>query len=431
MKTFLFFLTFFSLNYTMDRSPQLLLAFEEDNSEPKITLSDFDSLKNRAGRLCKMLPKNISSEITPNILRIHSEGETQKLDCRSIDTVVRLECSLAANIFLSVSASNSILSTSTAQEYYDKARTHYQNALLHVIEAFKLKCYDSMEKLYQVLSAFIEAEIEATHKHSKRALDPKTQKLYHPLEKIIRRTEEASQDRPPTSLIPTDNTKDLLKALGSPKDSSLKNGYTYLKAGRTLLENLQDPTLESLNSIEITFFQALEHFISAYYRDINQGLQEAETALAELEKAHNIKKERFPKERSGPRYNLAKLKLESARKMSVGLINEDQSSEYSLERFLQEDATQEKLAPSSEDVSKAATADKRKATIPLPLDSARSHESKLHESTRAVKEDFSDSESSSKTTPLSLLKSAWKYGKRAGKGVAHGAKSLWNKLPFN
>lgn len=458
---------------SMDRPP-LILSLEEHSSGDVASksLQDFIELQERAGKLCKIVPKTISHEFDVKILRVHSEGEVDKLDCESINNLIRIECSQAAGVIASLDVSRSIMSSMFAEERYDKARERYRNALHHIQVAFGLKCYKTMDKLYQVLAAFVEAEQKALRENNKRKLDPQTQTLFEPLDKIIRKEEDKAQK----VLIPIVNTQEIVGRLAVPKspsnrspkkigglaNRSLENGNTHLKAARELLKNLQDPTLESLDNIEITLFIALEHFVTAYHRDVNQGLENAETALKELEHVHNLKKDKFGKE--GKRYNLAIKKLNDAKNLdantsaiSAKVLASDEYSDtteqtashhsnpsYSLEQFLREDATADKTTPSSEDVSHATTVNKKeKFSAPSPLNSARSEKSKISDSEKAVKEKddtnakeeivlfYLPPRSVSRSTPLSLLKSAWKNCKEAGKGTAKGAKSLWGKLPFN
>lgn len=417
----LIFGCFISILQAMEQPPCMLLAIKEYSSDPAyaIGLHNFIDLKDRAARLCKIVPKNISHEFDVKIMRIHSEGAQESLDCESINTLVHIECAHANDILKSVLVSNSIISNSLAQETYDKARIRYQNALHHIIQAFSLKCYKTMEKLHQVLTAFTEAEQQAKQINPKRELDERTQNLYYPLEKIICKTEDKN---PPVTLIPAENTRQLVRALGV-QSTSFDNGMTHLKAGQALLKNLQDPTLESLGNIEITFFLAIEHFITSYYRDVDQGLEDAEVALQELKKIHDLKRNKFQKE--GHRYTLAKNKLEEVKKSTVEPTKEDHSnatSEYSLERFLREDATQD-------DSFHKQLSKKKTPPIADPV-TTHSDESKTHESEKAVKEELANSQdptphspASSNTTPLSLVKSAWKNCK---KGSTH----LWKKLPF-
>jgi hypothetical protein len=446
--------------------PQLLFSLEE--SPQTRSLQDFFELKNRTGKLCKIAPKTISPEFQEKILRVHSEGEVDKLDCESINNLIRIECSQAAGLLASLGVSRSIMSSNLAQESYDKACGRYRNALLWIIKAFNLKCFKTLDKLHEVLTAFTEAEQTALWENRNRKLDPQTQGLYDPLEKIIRKAEK--KELAPALVIAPENTKELLQKLEVPRSpshrpkitdlskKSLDSGNSHLKAGRDLLKSLQDPTIESYNSIEITFFIALEHFITAYIRDVNQGLENAETALAELEAVNELKKNKFGKE--GQRLALAKEKLANARNPNSKSLpikdkesifdeganstsetishNSDQS--YSIGRQLQDEATAQKTGPSSEDVSHATTQGKKaNPQTPSPVNSARSEESKLHESEKAVKEiDEIDSgtntetvRASERTTPLSLLTSAWKSCKKAGKGTGKGIKHLWSKLPFN
>lgn len=442
--------------------PQLLFSLEE--SPQTRSLQDFFELKNRAVKLCKIVPKTIPHEFDVKILRIHSEGEVDKLDCESINNLIRIECSHAAGLLASLGVSRSIMSSNLAQESYDKACSRYRNAFHWIIKAFNLKCFKTMDKLHEVLAAFTEAEQNALRENSKRKLDHQTQELYDPLEKIIRRAEKKELALAP--VIAPENTKELLQKLEVPRSpshrpkitdlskKSLDNGNSHLKAGRDLLKSLQDPTIESYNSIEITFFLALEHFITAYIRDVNQGLENAETVLAELEAVHTLKKNKFGKE--GQRLALAKEKLENAKNLDTKslpikekeLWSEEPSNStsettsyysdqgYSLEKYLRDDATAQKTAPSSEDVSHVTTPSKKtKPQTPSLLNSTRSQESKNNESERAVKETYelenSRNTTPEPTTPLSLLKSAWNNCKKAGKGTAKGVKTLWDKLPFN
>jgi hypothetical protein len=447
--------------------PPLLFSLEESSVQSR-SLQDFFELKNRAGKLCKIAPKSISPEFQEKILRVHSEGEVDKLDCESINNLIRIECSQAAGLLASLGVSRSIMSSNLAQESYDKACGRYRNAFLWIIKAFNLKCFKTLDKLHEVLTAFTEAEQTALRENRNRRLDPQTQGLYDPLEKIILKAEKKELALVP--VIPTENTKELLQKLEVPRSpshrpkitdlskKSLDSGNSHLKAGRDLLKSLQDPTIESYNTIEITFFIALEHFITAYIRDVNQGLENAETALAELEAVNELKKNKFGK--VGQRFALAKEKLANARnpnsksspmKEKESIFDEPSQSTtettshrsdqgYSLEKYLQDDATAQKTAPSSEDVSHVTTQGKKaKPQTPSPVNSARSEESKLHESERAVKEiDEIDSgtntetvRASERTTPFSLLTYAWKSCKKAGKGTGKGIKHLWNKLPFN
>lgn len=423
MLRFLIFGCSISLLQAMEQPPCMLFSISGSSSASAhmIRLHNFIELKDRTRRLCKIVPKNIACEFDVKIMRIHSEGAQENLDCESINTLVRIECTQANDILQSVAVSNSIISNSLAQEMYDKARIRYQNALHHIIQAFSLKCYKTMEKLHQVLTVFTEAEQLAKQINPKRDLDEETQNLYYPLEKIICKAEDKNQ---PIPLIPQENTRQLIKALGVQANKSLENGATHLKAGQVLLKNLQDPTLESLNNIEITFFLALEHFITSYYRDIDQGLEEAEVALQELEKVHHLKKNKFQQE--GHRHALAKIRLEEVKKVATEHTKEDYSyatSEYSLERFLREDATQD-------DSFRNQPAKKKSLSIPYPINTP-SDESKTHESEKTIKEELANSQENglpasdpSSTTPLSLIKSAWKNYKK-------GSNYLWRKLPFN
>lgn len=438
--------------------PQLLLPIHEPRN-----LHDFIALKDRAGRIrsIPLAPRPTGSD--SKILRIHSAGEVDQLDCESINNLIRIECSHATQILQSIAISNSVISTSLARENYHHALIRYQNALHHLIQAFHLKCYKTVDKLHEVLAAFIDAEEKAPHIE----LDEKFQQLYEPLEKIISKAEKKARVR--SLLIPPETTKELVgqlavppsptrsahpkRKIGSLAIKSLENGNAYVTAGKELLKNLQDPTLESYNTIEIHFFLALEHFITAYHRDINQGLEQAESALQELEAVHILKKNKFGKE--GQRLALAQEKIARARsgdtkidtlkepnlpeESSTRSISNNSASAHSLERYLREDATQEKTAPSSEEPSQAHFESKSvKSSAPSPLNSGRSQSSRLHESEKAVKEkdeiesgpDFEQA-GSSKITPLSLIKSAWKNCKKVGKAPYQGAHYLWKKLPFN
>ncbi|CAN5151954.1 hypothetical protein BH09DEP1_BH09DEP1_1000 [soil metagenome] len=418
---------------SMDSPNQLMFPLEENSprTEDPANLEDFIQLQKRVGRLCKIVPKTISPDSDVKILRIHSAGEVDQLDCESINNLIRIECSQAVAILNSIATSNSVISSSVAQENYHYARSRYQNALHHIIQAFALKCYKTMDKLHQVLDAFIEAEQMAQQMNISKKLDQKTQSLYHPLEKIILKAE--AKGLPSRGSITVDNTKELVKSLAVPTikstgvklsaSKSIENGNTHLKAGQQLLQNIQDPTLESLNNIEITFFLALEHFITAYYRDINQGLEEAEAALNEIEAVHTLKKNKFGKE--SQRYILAKEKLQNAKDLEAQKIpNHDDSnasSEYSLGKFLQDDATIDKTAASATDAPPVIVPIVKAGEL---LDSARSGERTINESERATVE-------VPETPRFSLFKSAWENCKKAGKSPYTGIKYLWRKLPFN
>lgn len=459
---FLYFACISVALFSMDKPiPQLLVPLDHTEVREPRNLHDFVILKERAGRVRSIAPAPLASGSDSKILRVHSAGEVDKLDCESINNLIRIECAHAAQILKSVAVSNSVISTSLAKENYRHARIRYQNALHHLIQGFHLKCYKTVDKLYEVLTDFIAAEQNGPQSE----LDEKLQDLYEPLEKIISKAEK--KVRTHSALIPADTTKELLRQLAVPGSpvrktpkkkvgslalKSLENGNAYLNAGTELLKNLQDPTLESYNTIEIHFFLALEHYITAYFRDSNQSLDHAQAALAELEAVHVLKRNKFGKE--GQRLALAQEKMARARSGDIknipskelALIEESSTqstsgnSINSLERYLREDATQERTAPSSEEASHMAAEGKStKSDIPSPLNSGRSQSSKLHESEKAVKEKDEIEENRPSTPahhadgtgPLSLLKSAWKNCKKAGTAPYRGAKHLWKKLPFN
>ena len=435
----------------MDPPPKLLFAFEETYSQSdfhSIGLNDFILLKDEVEGLCKKPLRNISKEFNDTkILRIHSEGEIVKMDCETIDLQLRRECLIARDILQSITVSNSVISHTFAQDTYNQACKRYNNAFNILAIYFNLKCYNSLEKLHQVLSEFINSESAAKQHSSKRELDPETQKLFYSLNDLAVREKERRVAITPKAFISPVTTKDLVEALavepnGRPAQRAIQDGTVNRDAARALLKNLQEPTQESIDSIEIIFFMAFEHFISGYNRGADKGLHEAENVLGELKKIHDLKKNKYSIE--GKRYPLAQQKFANAKTTSLAHIRDtsanrsSNASDYSLEKFLRDDATAtRKNEPSSEEVS-AVTADPIKKIE--PLNSARSGQRTINESEKAVKEkdEVASSQvqaqpapSSQSATPLSLLKSAWKNCKKAGKGTGKGIKYVWNKLPFN
>ena len=421
---------------SMDPPPQLIfpMDIDEDSKSNDKTLQDFVFLQQRARKLINIVPKITSHQLDVQIARIHSEGEVVPLDCESINSLIRRECSHATQALQAVKASHTITPSRLAYESYNQARMRYQNALHWIIKAFALKCYKTMDILHRVLTEFTDIETEALHIDSQRKLDQKTLELFAPLQNIIKRAEDKLEKSVP--LIAVDNTRDLLQRLEVPESSSsrppkigqlairsLQEGNKHLIAAKELLEKLQDPTLESLENIERTFFIAFEHYVMAYQRDTNQGLKNAKIALQEIEALETFKRNKFGK--IGQRHALAKEIIENAQnpearnkknKNALAIADEASSavsktpsyhSEASIVRGIREDATQDYRPVKNSDT-------------------------KLRESEKAVKEkDEVLNPAPVRTSPLSLLKSAWKNCKKAGKGTGKGIKYVWNKLPFN
>lgn len=447
---------------SMDRPPSGALLFALDQSSPgnaqTVNVHDFIELNERVKNLCKKIPKITSHDLEAKIIRIHSEGDVAPLDCDSINQLIRTECSQAKALLLCASASKSVISTTLAEENYDQARRRFHNAFHHLIQAFALKCYKTMDTLHEVLNKFIDAEQAALYAQPKRKLDQGIQNLYPALEIIIKNAENKIQST--VRLIEEDKTKELVRKLEVPtlrtssdmtaqSQSSLDTANAHLNAGRALLKNLQDPSLESLDNIERTFFLALDHFITAYYRDVNQGIEDAQTALKEIENVHTLKKNKYGKE--GTRYALAKEKIAHALKSSPLVVSEvkekspiatnlheehsNTSSDFA--KFLKEDAT-------ADDASrKKAQYAARQAVTEAP-ESARSHSKPINDSERAVKDNdtlsnhegspASDTQESSTNhtgNRVSLFHSAWKSLKKVGKSPYRGAKYVWKKMPFN
>ena len=432
------------------RPSQLLFPIEDDNSGSdfhSIGLNDFTTLRDEVAQLCKKPIRNISSEFNGSkIIRIHSAGDAAaaEIDCETIHLQLRGECRMARELIQSIMLSNPLISTSLGhtldQETYNQARIRYLNAFNILATFFKLKCYNSFEKLYQVLSEFIDAESEAKKHFPQRQLDSQTKKLFYSLQDLAACEKKRRGIATQKAFIASDTTKDLLEALAiktsvriSPAQAAMQDGIIQRDAARDLLKKLQEPTKESINSIERIFFMAFERFVASYHRGEDNGLEEAKITLDELKKIHELKRDRY--EIEGDRYRLALEKFKEATKSSeapageIQVLPSENTSDYSLGKFLREEATAEKNEASSEEIS-------RTNATPLPK-IERSGKRPLNESERAVKEHLSNSQHATqpespaeRITPLSLLQSAWKNCKKAGKGAYRGTKYVWSKLPF-
>lgn len=415
-------LCFFSLLGAMEKTTgiRFLLPIEEneqwehfDSDFHTIGLNDFANLKDEVGRLCKKPLRTISEELRIEpIQRTKSEGQIQlnadKLDCATIERQLLAECTQATQIHEAIGASNTLIATSMAREYYGTIRQRYKNAFNMLTISFSLKCYNSLEKLYQVLLAFVESESDVKQRFVDYTLDRECQTLYYSLLDIVE-NEKMRRNAPAKLLVPQTNTKDLLSALSEPQaQKAFHDGIAHRDAAQALFKNFYNPTFESLDAIEKIFFMAFESFITGFNRGNDTGLEEAAGVVQQLRKIHDIKLGTY--KTKGARYPLAKSKLEEAKQLSLKQIREDAQSETSVSwgTILREEATEGPRDPRSENTESERAVIEQTPPTATALSLS--------------------SDSGSGLAPLSLLKSVASKTASGGKWVYHGCKKLWKKL---
>lgn len=424
---------FFS-HVVAQETPTLLIPITEnweysESDFHMIALNDFDILKDKVGALCKKPVKSISSELKEaKILRVQSEGEVKKIDCETIELQLRAECRKAAEIVQSISVSNSLLTSTIAHDTYNDARQRFKNAFHLLIISFGLRCYNSLEKLYQVLSAFSEAETAAKRRLVNRDLDDESKTLYYQLLDIVEQ-EKIRRDATTQLLIPIDNTKMLINALAdSGAQKSFHDGATHFDAARSLLRSIKHPTIEGINSIEIFFFIAFEHFLTSFNRGDEKGLIEAGKVVGELKKLDEMKHNQH--NQNSKRYELAKTKLEQAQQLSIehlrsnSLDQHDSSGVSQLERHLREDATQTHPPSSTENTqAEKSFSEKQPGNTSSERAVRKSHKS----ASLATLADLNQALPPS-ITPLSLLKAVASAPAAGCSWIYKNCKKLWKKL---
>lgn len=415
-------LCFFSSLGAMDKPTgiRFLLPIDEsdrwehvDSEFHAIGLNDFANLKDEVARLCTKPLRTISSEElkTKPMQRAQSEGhlqpDTDKLDCATIEGQIVAECKKAAEMRATISASNTLIATSLAREEYSNIRQRYKNAFHMLTISFSLKCYNSLEKLYQTLFAFVESETAVQQRFVHYTLDSECQKLYYSLLDIVE-NEKARRITPTKFLVPQTNTKDLLSALTEPQaQKAFQDGIAHRDAAQALFKNFYNPTFESLDAIEKIFFMAFEFFMSGFNRGDDKGLEEATGIVEQLKKIHDIKLGTYKTQ--GTRYSTAKKKLEEAKQLSLKQIREDAQSELSLEKYLRDEATEGVRSNLSESATESGKAVQELTPTPTMIRS-------------------SASESSSSFVPLSLLQSAVHKTADGGRWIYRLGKKIWKKL---
>lgn len=356
-----------------------------------IGINDLNALKDSIAKLArKPLTSLPSAPLEPQkIPRTISDGHLAKIDCKTLDLQINFAIREALKILEPIEGARSILTETITKESYQQAQKYYRNALSTLVIAFNLNCYDAFERINQVFTPFVELE----YKRKNSEIDNPTLELYYSLKEVLHQERKRRRQADSQHLrISTHISKDLTEIRQDKAQKSLGNGRAFRDGVRTTRKSITNPSLEHYEFIELLTFNAFEHFITAFNCDSDAALGEAKEVLDDLKAIHDWKLKNH--KIVGTRYPEALEKYNNARKSAI-------------EMQLIEEAT-DNSAPGK----------------------------KLHESDKAVKEKDEVESSASpvqaahpspKTTPLSLLKSAWKNCKNTGIGV----KYLWNKLPFN
>lgn len=382
----------FSMHFAFEPPPQIMtLPVEviEQSRVPAIGLNDLNALKTSFEKLTRKKLKSLPSGPIepPKIARSLSAGTPAKIDCKTLDLQINFACREALKILEPIQGSHSPVAQLVNLELYQQAQKYYRNALSTLIISFNLKCYDAFERINQIFGPFLQIEYNKQSLNKDYTLDQSTQELYTSLKDVLREERKRRKHNVPSPMN-IQISKDIDEIRHEKAQKSLENGRAFRDGVRNTRKSIMNPSLEQYEFIELLTYNAFEHFIAAFHCDSDDALGEAHEVLQELKAIHNLKLEQH--KMIGTRYP------EALQKYNQLMINATEM--YLLEEATDNSAPGKKLQESELAVLEKSTSSPRIESVlnaPLP----------------------------SKTTPLSLLKSAWDH-------IKDSSKTLWKKLPF-